>query len=101
MTRYVPTFKPGTPGMFIVGMLVLAGALVVSYLAFVIRAVDCGADSESECSQESLTQLVIACVGVAPAVGMVVASARRRGHPWRWFLATVVIHAFWIIFILR
>jgi hypothetical protein len=41
--------------------------------------------------------LVIALVGLAPVVGMVVESARRGGHPWYWFFASLFVYGFWAV----
>lgn len=95
--RYVLSFRSGTPEMIVVGVCTVLGAAFVVLFAYVVREFVC-AEASSECSSGALVQLVIACVGLIPALGTLVASARRRGHPWRWFLVTVISYAFWALF---
>lgn len=91
--RYVATFRPGTPEMVIVAFLVVLGAVFVAGLTQVAR----GICEDSECSSEGRILLIVAVVGLVPALAMLIESGRRRGHPWPWFFATVFIYAIWAV----
>lgn len=88
-------FRAGSLEMVVVGLLTLAGALVATWTAITFRFVDCANEASSECSSQGQHQLVVALVGLVPALGTLVASIRKRGRPWRWFLATLVFYAVW------
>jgi MFS superfamily sulfate permease-like transporter len=75
-------------------------ALLAVYVAFVIRAVDCGADSDSECSGEGLTQIWVALVGLVPAALAVLGSIRGKGRPGVWFAATALVYGTWVLALL-
>lgn len=84
--------------MIVVGVCTVLGGALAVFFAYVFREFECYAEAWSECSTGGLVQLVIACVGLVPALGTLVASARRRGHPWRWFLVTAIFYGFWALF---
>jgi hypothetical protein len=77
--------------MVVVAVAALVGAAFAILFSFAVGSYVCG---EGDCEGSS-APLVIACVGVAPLLGMLVESVRRRGHPWYWFIAAAFIYAFW------
>ena len=77
--------------MVVLAIAALVGAAIAVFISFVVRALACG---EGDCAGAS-APLVVACAGVAPLLGMLVESARRRGHPWYWFFAAAFVYAFW------
>ncbi len=79
--------------MFIVGLLTVIGAGFEMAISGLVREVACG-EAGGDCNSGTLTALV-ACAGLTPATATFVASARRTGHPWRWFLATAAVYAIW------
>ena len=93
--RYVATFRPGTPEMVIVAVLIVLGAAFAVGLAWIAREIECSAEAYSECSGEGMVQLIIVIAGLVPALGTLVESGRKRGHPWLWFIATVLVYAVW------
>jgi multisubunit Na+/H+ antiporter MnhB subunit len=95
--RYVLTFKPGSPEIIVVAIAALVGAGFTIFFSFVLRSLSCG---EGDCGEGFLAMLVIACAGVAPLLGMLVESVRRRGHPWYWFFAAAFVYAFWGVVLL-
>jgi hypothetical protein len=97
--RYVLTFKPGSPEMIVVSLLALVGGGIAVLVSWVLRALICGEvlDNSSDSCRGGTALLVVALVGLAPVVGMVVESARRRGHPWYWFFAGVFVYGFWAV----
>ena len=96
---YTATFRPGTPETIVVGVLTVAGALFAIYIANVLRFVDCANEAWSECSTPGLVQLLIAWAGLLPALGTLVSTIRKRGHPWRWFAATGLVYAGWLVYV--
>jgi hypothetical protein len=93
--RYVATFRPGTPEMMIVAGLVVVGAIAALAISLLVRQLACGLGHEGCTATEGFASSVFALAGVFPALGMFVASARRRGHPWRWFVATAFVYFWW------
>jgi uncharacterized membrane protein YqaE (UPF0057 family) len=77
--------------MVIVAFLVVLGAVFAVGLAWVAR----GICEDSECSSEGLAAVIVAVVGLVPALAMLVESGRTRGHPWIWFLITALVYAVW------
>lgn len=84
-----------------VGVVTLLGAGVAVFFAASVRVLNCIEEASSPCSNESLGQLVVAIGGLIPAVGTLVQSIRRSGHPLPWFLATAVVYALWGIYVWR
>jgi len=64
-------------------------------IPFVAHAVGCG-EAGGECSGNTAL-VVIACVGLVPVLGMLIESARSRGHPWYWFFAAAFVYGFWAV----
>jgi hypothetical protein len=94
--RYVATFRARTPEMIITTLLLVLGAIYVLAGAWILPHVACALDSSSDCSGAWVSgQLFIAIVGLVTALGAVVESCRRSGHPWRWFLAAVLVDTVW------
>lgn len=91
--RYVLSFRPGTAEMVVVGVLVVLGAAVAVGVTWIAREITCG-ESDSDCGG-ARALLIVAIVGLMPALGMLITSGRRTGHPWRWFVATVLVYAVW------
>jgi MFS superfamily sulfate permease-like transporter len=100
--RRAARFRAGTPEMVVIAILTIIGAVLLIWAAAVIRAVDCGADSDSECSGKGLAQLLIAVAGGLPAFATLFESLRPgRGRPWRWLLVTAAVYIVWGVFLLR
>ena len=97
--RYVLTFKPGSPEMIVVSVIALVGAGIAVLVSWLLRALICGEvfSNDSEDCGGGTALLVIALVGLAPVLGMVVTSTRRHGHPWYWFFAGVFVYGFWAV----
>jgi hypothetical protein len=68
------------------------------YVALAWRWVEC-AEDWSRCSAPGLVQLVIAGLGLLPALAMLVFAICGRGHPWRWLLGTALVYAAWGVFV--
>jgi hypothetical protein len=85
--------------MILVSVMALVGAGIAVLVSWLLRALICGEvfSSDSDDCQGGTALLVIALVGLAPVVGMVVASTRRRGHPWYWFFAGVFVYGLWAV----
>ncbi len=100
--RYVLTFKPGSPEMVVMSTIALVGAAIAVLVSWVARALICGEvmSSDSNVCGGGTALLAISLAGLVPVVGMVVESARRRGHPWYWFFAAVFVYGFWGVVIL-
>lgn len=100
--RYVLNFKPGSAEMIVVSVLALVGAAIAVLVSWVLRALICSEvlENRSDSCEGGTALLVVAMVGLAPVVGMVVESTRRRGHPWYWFFAGVFVYGFWAVFFL-
>jgi hypothetical protein len=92
--RYVATFRAGTPEMFVVGLLTVIGAGFAIAIAGLVREIACG-EAGGDCDEDTLAPLVIAWLGLIPAVATLVASARRHGRPWRWLLVTASVYGIW------
>ena len=92
--RYVATFRPGSPELVILAILVLIGAVLAVGLSWAARELVCGEKLQGDCDGGIPVGLV-AIAGLIPALGMVVSSARQGGHPWRWFMATASVYALW------
>jgi hypothetical protein len=96
--RYVLTFKPATPEMVVVSLAALVGAGVAVFFSWVVNEIACeGAASPEDCGHGGTALLTIALIGLVPALGMVVESARPGGHPWYWFLAGALVYGFWAV----
>ena len=76
---------------------VLAAVLIVG-LSHLFRSFDCD-DENADCGTASLSHLVIAYAGLIPAVATLMASIRRQGRPWLWFLATLGVYAGWALLV--
>jgi hypothetical protein len=76
-----------------VAVLVSVGAALAVGLTWIARAIACG-EANGDC-EPGLPLLILAGVGLVTAVGMLIASGRRRGHPWRWLVATALVYAVW------
>jgi hypothetical protein len=87
--------------MVILSGLGVLGAAFVVYVALLVRWLECDGENASGCSTGGLIQFVLALIGLALAIGMLVASARARGHPWRWFAAAIPVYALWAIFLVE
>src|SRR5687768_17588255 len=98
--KSVATFRPKTPEMILVALLTLGGAAFATFVAYVWRWVECSSESYSQCTTDGSVQLFVASFGVVTALGTLVASFRRRGRPWVWFLATVCVYSTWGILVL-
>jgi uncharacterized protein (DUF983 family) len=98
-SRYILTFKPGSPEMIVFAAAALVGAGFAVFITVISRAFACGEGSSDDCTAGSAL-LVISGVGVVPVLGMLVESARRRGHPWYWFFAAVIVYALWGVVVL-
>ena len=85
--------------MVIVSVTALVGAGLAVFITVIGRAFACGEGSSDDCAAGSAL-LVISAVGVVPVLGMVVESARRRGHPWYWFFAAVIVYVLWGVVLL-
>ena len=75
-------------------------ALFAVYVAFGIRAIDCGAEYDSECSGEGLAQVWLALAGLVPAALAVLGSIRGKGRPGLWFAATALVYGTWVLALL-
>jgi hypothetical protein len=85
--------------MIVVSVMALVGAGIAVLVSWLLRALICGevfSNDSDECGGGTAL-LVIALVGLAPVIGMVVASTRRHGHPWYWFFAGVFVYGFWAV----
>jgi hypothetical protein len=85
--------------MIVVSVLALVGAGIAVLVSWVLRALICGEvlESRSDDCRGGTALFVVALVGLAPVVGMVVESTRRHGHPWRWFSAGALVYGFWAV----
>ena len=81
--------------MVIVAVLILLGALVAVAVSFGMRHLGCGLSQYSCNRTEGYAPFVIALAGLVPALGMLVASARTRGRPLRWFVAVAFVYFWW------
>lgn len=79
--------------MVIVAFLVVLGSVFAVGLSWVAR----GICEDSECRSEGLVAVIVAVVGLVPALVMLVESGRTRGHPWIWFFITVLMYAVWAL----
>ena len=79
--------------MVIVAVLVVLGASLAVGLTWIARGIACG-EAGGDCGP-GLPLLILAAAGLVPALGMLIASGRSRGHPWRWFFATASVYAVW------
>jgi uncharacterized membrane protein YhaH (DUF805 family) len=84
-------------GWIAASVLTLALASFAAYIANALRFVDCANEASSECSTPGLVQLVIALAGLAPALLMLIQSARGRGRPGVWFILTALVYAVWLL----
>lgn len=76
----------------------LIGALFVCVLAFFFYSFQ--GDTEDGDRLAELLLLVLALAGLIPAFGMLIQSIDRRGHPGRWFAATVIVYSPWLFLLL-
>jgi hypothetical protein len=82
-----------------VGLLTVVGTCFATFVANVWRWVECCSESGLQASPAGERQLVVAALGLIPALGTLVSSLRTRGHPWNWFCATVLVYAVWGVLI--
>lgn len=83
--------------MMVVSAIALVGAVVAVVISWVAKEIQCeGVASRDECGGGEWL-LAVALLGLVPVVGMVIESARRRGHPWYWFLVGAFVYGFWAI----
>lgn len=80
--------------MVVLAIAALVGACLAIAFSYLVHELACG---EGDCYAGYSAMLVIACAGVVPVLGMLVESARRRGHPWYWFFAAVFVYGFWAV----
>jgi hypothetical protein len=85
-------------------MMELAVATVVGAFALVFGAgfvaiVDCGSDDA--CSRGGQLQFAVAFIGLAPALGMLIANILGRGRRGLWFCTTALLWAVWLILVWR
>jgi hypothetical protein len=73
----------------------LIGAGAAISISIVARAFTCE-DAGDSCAGGTAL-VAIACLGLVPPLGMLVASARPRGHPWYWFVTGAFIYGFWAV----
>lgn len=103
MTDFVPrftlTFRPRTPEMVVVGVFTVLGAAFATFVANVVRWVECCSESGLEASGEAEMQFAIALLGIVPAIGVLSESFRARGRPWLWFVATGLVYVMWAVFV--
>ena len=76
-------------------VLAFAVSLCVVYVALAVRALDCDADYDSECSSEGLVQLWVAVAGLIPSTLAVVGSIRGKGRTGIWFGAACGVYVVW------
>lgn len=78
----------------IVALLTVAGATFIAWFSWTAREFVCGEKLQGDCDGGTPV-VVVAMIGLMPAVGMLVGSWRARGHPWRWFLVTALAYVAW------
>ena len=81
------------------GVFAFLAAGFAFHVAYVWRWVDCSNEASSECSTSGLAQLVIAGVGLLPALATFALAICRRGRPWRWFLLTALVYGAWGVYV--
>jgi hypothetical protein len=82
-----------------VACLTLFAACSLAYFAYALWGIDCTEDSGSVCSTGGNVQLLLGLAGLAPAVAMMVQAIRGRSvRPW--FVATVLVYAVWVAWVL-
>ena len=80
----------------VLAILTLLGAGFVVLIAVVWRTLDCSDESYSTCSPGAQPQLLLAVLGLLPALAMIVDCFRPQGKPMRWFFVTIAIYVFWL-----
>lgn len=86
-----------SPWNVLLALASLAAALLVVYVAVVLRWVDCHDEAGSVCSAAGGYQLYAALVGLAPVLVMLVETLRRRGRPLVWLGVAAAVYAVWAV----
>jgi hypothetical protein len=79
------------------GIFTVLGASFVVHVAYVWSLLDC--TTARECGTPGLVQLVIAGLGLLPALATLALAVSGRGHPWRWLLLTMLVYAAWGVYV--
>ena len=81
--------------MVFLAVVSLGAALVAVFFASVAYVIGCTEESYSECTPEGRNQLLVALVGLAPALGTVAASVLGRFRPGLWWCCTALVYLMW------